>query len=105
MNDIEAPRLLGQAFQQYSLCSSRVCTWPGKPESARPDGNEGCCRPRITACEKSDLVARGNQFLRQPRNDALCTAIEFGWNAFGEGRDLRNPHQLLSNTIREISLS
>ena len=49
--------------------------------------------------EEGDLVALTHELLRQPGDDPLGPAVEFGRNRFGQRRNLRNPHRVISSLL------
>jgi hypothetical protein len=55
----------------------------------------------VAAGEQGDFVAEGDEFLRQPMNDALGTAIQLRRNCFGQWRNLSNMHS--RDLLRAVS--
>jgi hypothetical protein len=95
---IELLRMPRYRFQQGSHCRHRVGT--GAPEAQRtwPDGVKLATCVGVPTREQGDVVAQFDQLIHQPRDDALCAAVEFGRNAFGQRGYLSNPHDVLCLT-------
>src|SRR5262245_24571197 len=63
-----------------------------KAERSRPKGVELCRRAGVSACKQRYIVTERNQFLNEPINNPLRSAIELGRNGFGQRGNLGNQH-------------
>jgi len=82
MNDVEFRRHAHDVIQHGDVMRQVVDGIFTQAERGFGARNELRGSLRISASEKSYILALRNQFFGKERNDAFRTSIHFGWNAF-----------------------
>src|SRR4051812_43718449 len=101
VDDIETGALLDYGFEQSRLSDERIRARTAKPKRPRPSRNELGAGLGIATCEQRHLMTKLHQLFDEPRDHTFRAAIEFGWNTFGKGCELCDPH-LHSACLRQL---
>src|SRR4051812_9128419 len=82
----------GYGFEESRLSDERIRARTAKPKRPRPSRNKLGAGLGIATCEQRHLMTKLHQLFDEPRDDTFRTAIEFGWDTFGEWGKLCDPH-------------
>jgi hypothetical protein len=94
VQDIELGGRAAHFVQHQHVVVARIAHGRVEPQGLRAARNESGGRFRVAACEERHIVAPRNELVGEIGDDPLGTAIETGWDAFDERRNLGDPHRL-----------
>jgi len=92
VDDVELVRALRDLLEQRGLRDDRVRARPAQSQALRPHRDKPRARCRVAAGEQRDVMAELDEPVDEPGDDALGSAVESRRHAFGQWRNLRNPH-------------
>lgn len=92
MDNIELRPVSPQFLKHENMVREIVLTIRVRPESCGTSLYQSCIGTGIATGKKRHSVSETNQFLGQPRNNALCSTISRRWNTFIERRNQGNSH-------------
>lgn len=94
VDHVELCQVFSKLFKHHHVMSQRIPAIRTGAEGCRTSWYQPRTRTGIAAGKESDRMSQANQFLGQPGDHALGSAVSSRRNTFVEGRNLGNIHEV-----------